>query len=84
MYYSVIEAACLRPYAVYLKFADGTEGMVDLDDIVGSGGVFDPLVDAAFFSRMRLDDELDTIVWPNGADISPEFLYRKLQQHVAM
>lgn len=40
-----------------------------------TGKVFDPLKDMKMFSRFTVDKELDTIVWPNGADIAPEYLY---------
>ena len=79
MYYSITEAAALRPYSVYLKFEDGTEGVVDLDRLVGSGGVFNPLSDIEFFSKMKLDNELGTVVWPNGADICPDLLYQTVK-----
>jgi len=37
------------------------------------GEVFEPLKDVAEFAKLRVDDDLDTIVWPNGADLSPEW-----------
>jgi hypothetical protein len=58
-----------------LRFEDGTEGEID-----ASGwewrGVFEPLRDPTFFGQVRLDDQLGTIVWPNGADVAPETLHR--------
>ncbi|HEX8744587.1 MAG TPA: DUF4160 domain-containing protein [Thermoleophilaceae bacterium] len=57
-----------------LAFEDGTAGTVD-----ASGwewrGVFAPLRDPEFFATVRLDAELGTAVWPNGADVAPETLH---------
>ncbi len=40
------------------------------------GGIFAPLSDPAYFGSVELDEELGTIVWPNGADMAPETLHR--------
>ncbi len=58
-----------------LGFDDGTVGELDFSDEDWSG-VFAPLVDPAYFARVELDEELGTIVWPNGADVAPETLHR--------
>jgi len=34
------------------------------------------LADPDYFGTVELDEELGTIVWPNGADIAPETLHR--------
>jgi hypothetical protein len=63
-------------YRVELTFADGVRGVVDLANrIVNRGGVFAPLEEPEFFRRVRVDEELGTLVWPNGADICPDLLY---------
>ena len=67
-----------RDYRLWLKFADGVEGEVDLQDELW-GEVFEPLKDKPKFAGFVLDRELGTIVWPNGADFAPEFLYEKLR-----
>ena len=57
-----------------LAFEDGSEG--DLDFTAWNWrGVFDSLADPTFFAQVELDEELGTIVWPNGADIAPETLH---------
>jgi hypothetical protein len=33
------------------------------------------LRDPAYFRRFTVNPEIDTIVWPNNADFSPDFLY---------
>ena len=72
------EAKYQADYRVWLKFADGTEGEVDLEQELW-GDMFEPLRDKARFAQFALDEELGTIVWPNGADFAPEFLYQRLR-----
>ncbi len=76
----LIEARYVRGFVVWLRFSDGSEGEVDLAAEL-SGPIFEPLRDPAYFRSFRLDPEFHTIVWPNGADIAPEFLYERVRVH---
>lgn len=58
-----------------VRFDDGTSGVVDFSDEEWVG-VFAPLADPDFFAKVQLDEQLGTIVWPNGADIAPETLHQ--------
>ena len=71
---TVIKASVVAPYMLDLTFQDGTHKTVDLESEL-EGEIFEPLRDPAFFALASLDRELGTVVWPNGADFSPEFLY---------
>ena len=71
------EAKYRHDYCIWLKFADGIEGEVDLKGELW-GEIFEPLKEKALFANFSLDKELQTIVWPNGADFAPEFLYQML------
>ena len=74
---TVTDARVLEGYCLELTFSDGVRGVVDLAHrIVGRGGVFGPLENPEFFRQVRVDHELGTIVWPSGADICPDMLYR--------
>ena len=64
----------IGPYSLELTFSDDTRREVDLEPEL-YGEVFEPLRDPAFFAQATVDHELGTVVWPNGADFSPEFLY---------
>jgi len=73
----VIKARYVRNYVIHIRFSDGTEGEVDLADAL-EGEIFEPMKDISYFKCFQVDPELHTIVWPNGADFAPEFLYEKL------
>ena len=76
----VVDAKHIKDYTLYLRFSDGSDGEVDLKFEL-DGEIFQPLKDISFFKDFSLNQELHTVVWPNGADFAPEFLYEKLQVH---
>ena len=70
----LVDARHLGGHRIWLRFDDGVEGEVDLaTDLWGE--VFEPLRDPSYFARFSVDD---TLVWPNGADFAPEFLYERV------
>lgn len=70
----VIGAVVLRPYVLEVTFDDGAVRQVDIEPVLW-GEVFEPLRDPEFFAQVTVDPEIGTVVWPNGADLAPEFLY---------
>jgi hypothetical protein len=62
-----------------LTFDDGTVGEVDFTGREWRG-VFEPLRDTDYFTRVTVDAEAGTVTWPNGADMAPEPLYAEARQ----
>ena len=78
----VASAKYIEDYKIEISFNDGNFGVIDLgDEHFFSGPVFGPLKDKKIFSNFIIDPELNTIVWPNGADLAPEYLESKLLVH---
>ena len=72
----VIAVKPIEEHVLELSFEDGLTAQVDLDRVIGNfDGVFTPLRDPGYFIQVRVEPELGTIVWPNGADICPDVLY---------
>jgi hypothetical protein len=71
---TVVAVQVIKPYVVEVTFEDGLRRQVDIEPLLW-GEVFQPLRDPAFFAQVRVDPDSGTIAWPNGADLSPEFLY---------
>lgn len=78
MFLHIKEAKYIRDYVIWLRFNDGTEGEVDLAEEL-DGEVFGPLKDIDQFKKFRVDSEIDTVVWENGADFAPEFLHERME-----
>jgi len=68
----------LGGYRLYLEFEDGVEGEINLAEIVEFRGIFLPLRDPEEVAKVRVDPELGTICWPNGADLDPDVLHARL------
>ncbi len=75
----ITEVKVLDGYRLWLRFHDGASGIVDLSAELW-GPMFEPLKDRALFAQVTVHSELHTVTWPNGADLSPEFLYRQAAQ----
>ena len=71
----VTDVRVLARYVVELTFADGSERVIDLEPLLW-GPMFEPLLaDYELFRQVRVDHDAGTIVWPNGADVSPRTLF---------
>ena len=74
----VSEVRYVRDYVLFVEFADGASGEIDLAGEL-DGEVFLPLREMSLFCQARVDPEMHTIVWPNGADLAPEFVRAHLR-----
>ena len=75
----VVEVKYAGDYRLWLRFQDGVCGVVDLTAELW-GPMFEPLKDAELFAQAAVDPASETVVWPNGADLAPEFLYEAAKQ----
>ena len=73
----VLEARYLHDFVIWFRFNDGSTGEVNLEKEL-DGEVFGSLKDIEAFKKFRIDPEINTIVWENGADFAPEFLREKI------
>lgn len=70
----VVSVEPLHRFVLRLTFTDGFVGDIDLEPDL-RGEVFEPLkADETLFRQVIVDQELGTIVWPNGADMCPDGL----------
>ena len=61
-------------YTLRIEFDDGAEQVIDFQPVL-AGELFGPLRDLATFNQVRIDPEVHTLVWPNGADFDPATLH---------
>ena len=75
--YDISAVQYLGGYRLRLTFADGAVGDIDLTAKFEGplGPIFEPLRDLEEFAKVRVDPDLGTITWPNGADLAPDVLH---------
>ncbi len=64
----------VAPFTLSLQFDDGTSQLIDFRPVL-RGELYGPLQDPAVFDQVRIDPEVHTLVWPNGADFDPAILH---------
>lgn len=72
--YQVLTVEVVGPYTLRVQFTDNTEQVINLKPVL-AGELYGPLLDLQLFSRVSIDPEVKTLVWPNGADFDPATLH---------
>jgi CubicO group peptidase (beta-lactamase class C family) len=78
---SVTDVRALPGYRLWVRFVDGTEGEVDVSNLVlpPTAGVFAPLRDPARFAEAHVDD--GAVTWPCGLDLARDAMYDEIRAH---
>lgn len=72
--YRVMAFDIVAPYTLRVQFDDNTQQTIDFQPIL-MGELYGPLRDLSLFNQVRIDPEVHTLVWPNGADFDPATLH---------
>lgn len=72
--YRVTSFDIVAPYTLRVAFDDRSEQTIDFSPVL-FGEIFGPLRDLSLFVQVRIDPEVHTLVWPNGADFDPATLH---------
>jgi len=72
--YKVRSVKVVAPHTLQVGFDDGTEQAIDFRPVL-AGELYGPLRELELFNQVRIDPEVHTLVWPNGADFDPATLH---------
>jgi hypothetical protein len=72
--YRVVGFEIVAPHTLRVLFDDDTAQTIDFRPVL-SGELYSPLNDVNLFNGVRIDAEVHTLVWPNGADFDPATLH---------
>jgi hypothetical protein len=78
--YRVMAFQIAGSYTLRVRFDDASEQQIHFEPML-AGKLYGPLRDLAIFNQVRIDPEVHTLVWPNGADFDPATLH-DWPQHV--
>jgi hypothetical protein len=72
--YKVTSFEKVASFTLKIVFDDATEKVINFGPVL-TGPVFGALSDEAVFDSVRIDPEIHTLVWGNGADFDPATLH---------
>ena len=81
--YRVESFEIIAPYTLRVRFDDDTEQTIDFQPVL-AGQLYGPLRELRLFKQVKIDPEVKTLVWPNGADFDPATLHDWPEQAEAM
>jgi hypothetical protein len=80
MYWDVVEVKPLPDYRLFVRFADGLSGQVQLRE-EDFAGALSPLRDVRFFAQVFLDQ--GAVAWPGEIDLAPDAMYEEVARQPA-
>src|SRR5881628_948425 len=72
--YRVRSFEIVAPYTLRVRFDDDIEQTIDFRPVL-AGELYGLLRNLELFNQVRIDPEVETLVWPNGADFDPATLH---------
>jgi len=72
--YRVVSFEKVAPFTLKVLFDDGASQVIDFRPVL-KGELYGPLQNQSLFDQVRIDPEVHTLVWPNGADFDPAILH---------
>ncbi|MBI3193162.1 MAG: DUF2442 domain-containing protein [Ignavibacteriae bacterium] len=78
--YKILSFKIQEPYTLQIVFDDKTVKTINFSSIL-IGEMYGPLKNLSLFNQVKIDPEVHTLVWPNGADFDPATLYDWNQNH---
>jgi len=75
----VAEVRVESDYKLFVRFFDGTSGIVDMSSLITSpnAGVFAVLSDPERFANVGI--QLGAVTWADGLDLAPDAMYQALR-----
>jgi hypothetical protein len=77
MNWNVVSVEPKPPFALTVRFSDGTEGTVRFEPSHFTG-VFEMLRKPEVFRQARV--ECGTVTWPGEIDLAPDAMYREIKR----
>ena len=74
----IIKVEYLYDYKINITFSDNTKHIFDFEqsikEFINKYDKFHELLNTSYFSKVRLNEEWNTIEWENGFDICPDLV----------
>ena len=81
--YKVRSVKIVALFTLRVGFDDATEQTIDFRPVL-AGELYRPLRELALFNQVKIDSEVHTLVWPNGADFDPSTLHDWPENAIAL
>lgn len=73
-----VEVKVIENSRLYVKYSDGISGEISLANLLNDGE-YPEFKDPKYLNRVSIDPESNDPVWPNGASLCKNAIYKQLE-----